>query len=274
MPIDWHYPISSRAVRYERNQLKSLRTIAVATVALFLPLHLWRTIYPFSDWAALPLSALAIALFIGTYAPAVSIYRARLDIAVHSTSPLSKLLTGRLHAGFITFVFIFVALPVLAWRSLTAEPVEVGAFIALSVGVSSLTIVTRTLLQPHLTLPFSRSVSIMIGTVAVAAVFVPLLAWINRNYVFQPGEFCEASLLQAVTFAINELPARRGWIAEILSVFYAMDAAKLWLVVQLGSSRWATIFFSLDSALVGFVVAHASAILTIFISDKIEKSNQ
>lgn len=64
---------------------------------------------------------------------------------------------------------------------------------------------------------------------------------------------------------MQDLPQRRGWIAEILAPMYAIDTVKLWLVAQLGSSQLITVLFSFETALVSFVVAHASAVLTNFV---------
>jgi len=254
--------------------LKALWIIPLATATLVLPLHLWRTLYPASDWALLFLVFLAVALFVGIFPLATSLYQTKLNIAVRSTSPFSKFLTGRVHAGFVAFIFIAAALPVLAWLALTASTVEVVGLVVLSAAAGSSSLGIRAWLRSHLTSLFARSAGIKIGTVATAIVFVPILAWINWNYAPHPGEIRTASLSQAITFAINELPARRGWIAEVLSVFYAMDAAKLWVSVQPSIPQRATILFSLDSALASFVVASTGAILTNSVSYMIEGTDQ
>ena len=87
------------------------------------------------------------------------------------------------------------------------------------------------------------------------------------------SDLSTANLSQAITLGINELPPRRGWIAEILSAFYAMDGAKLWLLLQSGSSRWATILFSIDSALGGFAVSASSSILSFLVTDLTDRQN-
>ena len=254
--------------------MKKLFAATLATVTLALPLHLWRVIYPASDWAALFLAALAAALFIVMYKISASLHRAKLNIAVLATSTYSKFLTGRLHAVITATAFIIVVLPVLAWQALTATIVEVAGLFILSVVAGSCSLAARIWLQRHLTPLFARSAGIKIGTIIPTIIFIPLLAWINWNYVAYSGEMRTANLSQAITFGINELPPRRGWIAEILSAFYAMDGAKLWLLLQSGSPRWVTILFSLDSALAGFAVSASSSILSLFVTDLTDRADR
>lgn len=236
-----------------------------------MPLYIWRTVYPVSDLAAIFLVALAILLFAAVYAPTASKYRARLSIEVRDTSPLSKLLTGRLHAVFIALVFIALAIPVLAWQALTASSEEVIGLAVLCLVTSTFSLVLHGRLRSHLSPWLARSAAITLGALTVAVIFVPLIIWINWNYAVHSGEIRTATFIQSVTISIDELPSRRGWIAEILSVFYALDGAKFWLVVQNASSRWAAILYSLDTALVSFVVAQTSAYLANSISGKIEE---
>ena len=189
-----------------------------------------------------------------------------MKIALRSDSPFSKFFKGRLYAGFVALVFIGVALPVLAWQSLIVQPVEAACLLVLSVAAGSASLGISAWLQSHLTSLFAQSAGIKIGAIAMAIAFIPILIWINSNYVIRPGEIHTASLSQAIILAINELPARRGWISEVLSVFYAMDAAKLWIVVEYKGYRWVALLYVFDSALVSFVLASISTIIPNSIS--------
>ena len=120
------------------------------------------------------------------------------------------------------------------------------------------------ILDAHLRQPYSGAMGLTLGAYLAALMFIPLLAWISWNFVEYRGEFRTADFSKAVTLGMQELPARRGWISEVLAPLYAIEAGKLWLVVQLGSSRWATILFSLDTTLVGFILARTAAIITNF----------
>ena len=93
--------------------------------------------------------------------------------------------------------------------------------------------------------------------------FVPLVAWVNWSYVSYPAELRDIDLSQAVLLGLQELPRRGGWVSEVLSPLFAYDAIKLWIVLQLGASRLATIIFSIDTALVSFIVARCIVTLTL-----------
>jgi len=257
---------------WEKPNFKVVHVIAavLATATLLMFLYLWRIFYPVSDWAIIFLLALAFLVFAAVFSPTASKYRARLRIEINETSPLSGWLTGRIHAGFVALAFTGVAMPVLAWQALTASWAEVMGFIALSVVSGSVMLRLYIWLGSHLSAWLARSAAITLAACAVGLIFIPLIIWINWGYAAHPGGIRIATLSQAVMISIDELPSRRGWIAEMLSFFYALDGAKLWLVVQLSPSRWATILYSLDASLVGFIVAKASAFLASFISNKIE----
>lgn len=257
--------------------MKAYWIIPLSTITLVLPLYLWRELYPSSDWALLFLVFLAVVLFIGVFSLTTSLHQTKMKIAVRSTSPFSKFFTGRFYAGFVALVFIGAALPVLAWQSLTAQPVEAACLLVLSIVAGSASFGISAWLQSHLTSLFAQSAGIKIGTIATAIVFVPILIWINLNYVSHPGELHpekNISLIKAVLFAINELPPRRGWIAEALSVFYAMDTAKLWLVGEFRAFQWVTILYVLDSALISFVVSSVGTIIPNSISYMLERTHQ
>ena len=164
----------------------------------------------------------------------------------------------------VAFGFTAVAMPVLSWQALSSKPAEMMGIGALCLLAGALSLMSQAWLIRHLHIPFTRSTGMTIGTVVIAVVFVPILAWINWNYVSHPGEM--VGLVEAMQIGINELPVRRGWIAELLAGFYGAEAAKWWFVLKFKSSYWVMVLFSLDSALVAFIVAKAFVVLTEFVN--------
>lgn len=250
--------------------MKAIGIICLAAISLLVPLLLWSSLYPQSDWAAAVLIPLAIGIFIGWYAPAAALARARLQVAIRATSWLSRWMTGRLGAALAAFLFTLAAVPVLAWQALTAAPEEALGLAALPLVAGGLSLGVQAMLRPHMNPPFARSAGIAAGTWGAALMFLPVLAWLNWSFASHPGAFRGASLDQAVMLGMQALPERRGPIAEFLSVFYAWDAAKLWLAVTFGSWRGVTILFSINAALVAIIVARASAVLTDFVQHVVE----
>ncbi|MYJ95522.1 MAG: hypothetical protein F4053_08060 [Proteobacteria bacterium] len=138
---------------------------------------------------------------------------------------VSKFLRGRIRATIDSLVFVTFAVPILAWQALgTAGPIA-PILVLLCIVASSMSLGFRCWLQRHFHAPFAASWSYALGAGAAAIVFVPILAWINWKYVLFPGEFLSLDFLEAVQFGVAEqLPPRRGWIAEILALPFAIES--------------------------------------------------
>lgn len=249
--------------------------IAIVIGLFALPLHLWRLLYPSSDWATLFLLPLAFCLFYVSFSLTLSVFKERLKVMVRASSPLAARLTGRFRAGFVASLFLVVALPTLAWQALTVSPREFSCLAALCLFAGYLSIRIQAWLRFHLTDIFARYLGMMFGAVVAALVFIPVLTWINYwSFVSHSGEFRTATFSDAIALGMRELPARRSFVAEMLAPFFAVEAIKLLLAAQFNSLRWITIIFSIHSALVCFVVAHACVMLTDFAQQMIKRPNR
>lgn len=77
-----------------------------------------------------------------------------------------------------------------------------------------------------------------------------------------------ASFTEAMQSGFHKLPERRGWIAEILAIGYAFEAAELWLIAQLREYPSVTLLFNMDTALFGFLASRASVVITHFVESR------
>ena len=205
---------------------------------------------------------LAGMLFFGTYLPAMEMRRAKIKAAVLPSSRLSKVLTGRASTALFSLGFAIIAVSVLAWQAITVSAVELLGLVALCISAGFLSIKMQVWLSGHLLTPFARVMGTAYGYALSGFLFMFVLAWINWNYVLHPSTIHGDTLLEAIRRSVIELPERSGWIIEILSVFYALETAKIWCVVRLGASFWITVLYSLEAALVAFVVAKSVAAVT------------
>ena len=245
-----------------------------SALLLTVPLCLWRISYPLTDWAVIFLAVLAPMLFAGIYSRRKDLLRARYRAAAREESWVSGFLRGRIRAAIDSLVFVAVALPILAWQALgTADPIA-SVLILLCMVASGMSLGFRCWLQRHFHGPFAASWGFALGAGAAAIVFVPILAWINWKYVVFPGEFLSLSFLEAVQFGVAEqLPPRRGWIAEILALPFAIESAQLWVTAKYGSTMaWIPAVYSIYLALVAFIVARASTALASFAGDALRIS--
>lgn len=235
----------------------------LATSLLVVPLVVWRWLFGITDWAVVPLIVLVALLFFGFMPIGAAVYKARLRAALRSDASIAKVFTGKLKAYVESAVFAVVAAVLLSWQALTITAEELGAIVTLSLavglGFSFVKAWTNTQFQE----PFNTFLAFSSATWIVGGMFVPLVAWVNWNYVSYPAELHNIDLPQAILLGLQELPRRGGWVSEVLSPLFAYDAIKLWIVLQLGTSRLATIIFSLDTALVSFIVARCIVTLTL-----------
>ena len=88
-----------------------------------------------------------------------------------------------------------------------------------------------------------------------------MLAWVNWSFTPQPGAIRSSGLEEALRLGLSQLAARRGWVAELLALFYVLEYGKLWFVVQADSPKWFSFWYSIDAALISFLPARASAVL-------------
>jgi hypothetical protein len=249
----------------KRATLALLLVPFLSATLLFLTLYIWRIAYPWSDWASLGFIPLTLILFFGHMVHSVEIYRARLHTAIRVESSLSSILTGNIWAILRTFTLLLVAIPLMAWQALVSEIHETITLFVLCLFSGGLFSFLKLRISSHFHNPFSDMFAISSGTWIIAIIFIPIIAWMNFGYTSHAGENLTADLTEAVMLRLKDLPLRQSSIAEILAPMYAYEAAKLWIVVQLGESKWAVVLFSLDTALISFIFARVSIVLNLTI---------
>ena len=244
----------------------SLAVVAASVLLLAIPLYLWRLTYPLADWAALFLAPLTVMLLLGFGKPRAAMLHARYLAAVRSDSKLAAYATGRTRAFIESLVFVVVTVPMLAWQALTVNSLVAPVLVVLCAAASGMALGLRRWLNHHLCDPYSTAYGASFAALIGAVCFVPLLWWINWNYVTFPGEFRSMGFLDAVQFGVTEeLPPRRGWIAEILALFYSVESMQLWLTTRYGTANaWVPAAYGLYLALVAFLVARTSTALACF----------
>ena len=238
------------------------------SVALSLSLFVWRTLYPLSDLAVVALAPLAAFLFVGSFSNSKAANLASVKCAVKGSSPLVWLIRGRIRALLGALALIFVAVPVLGGHALTATNLEFLLIALLSFVVSMLFADAEVKLLNHLRRPFARIAAISLATLIGMLLFAPLLAWIDWNFTPKPAAIRSADFWEAISLGFSHLPERRGWVAELLAAFYALEYAKLWIAVQEEAPKWLTVLYSIDAGLICFVAARAAAVVMSMVQVK------
>lgn len=251
---------------------RSLLNALAATMFAGLSLALWRLSYNSTDWAALSLIPLAFVIAAGSWPLALDPWRARLHVALRPNSPLSPWLKGWLQAGFITIVFTFTAVLLLAWQALNVVVSE-AVLLTLAFFLSAALFASvQSWLLRHFFQPFARCIATTIVTSIVALPFMIILAFVTWSSALRPGAFLTADLPTALEIGLQNLPERGGWISSVLAIPYGYEAMKIWVVVQLKHYWIVGALFSLDAALFSFILCRSAVVVTQFVEAKVAKA--
>jgi hypothetical protein len=214
---------------------------------------------------------LAVVIYAGAWPLLLDPWKARFRVAVREDSALSRILTGKIRATALALFFTVAAVLLLAWQALSVGVAEGAILVLAAFTAGSVFAAGQSFLAHHFHQPFARAIATSVVTWIVAIPFALILSLSTWAWAAMPGSMLDASFSEALRLGLDRLPARGGWIAEVLAVPYAYDAAKLWLVVQLRDYPLVAVAFSLDAALVSFVLCRVSIVATQFAERQLPK---
>lgn len=244
------------------------RRLSIALVVTLLPalfLWLWKLTYGISDWAAIWLLCIVAMIFMGNWSITIDRWKAERGLVLRSGSWLAGWLTGRIGAFLSSTLLVLLLVPALAWNALTMSGSEVVVYLALVFASAWLFLWMQSFLAKHFVPPFDKIFATGPSAWVIGlpfSVILFLVTWYARSI---PPEILTADFSSALRSGLGEIPERRGWIAEILAFGYALEASKIWLIVQMRDYPIIAILFNLDMALFGFFAARASVVMTHFV---------
>lgn len=251
--------------------VRSIQSAFVAALFATLSLYLWRITYPSTDFAVLAVIPLAFVLGVGIWSLVLDPWKARLRVELREDSPFARLLTGKIRTAFLTIGFTTVTVTLLSWQALRTSAAEAAVMLAAFVISASVFTTVQAFIARHLHQPFARVVATALTTWLVALPFAVIIAYTTWAWATVPGAMLGASLSDAVQIGLAELPERGGRIADILSVPYAYEAAKLWVVVQMQDYPIVGALFSIDAALISVILTRSAIVITHVIEQHIMK---
>tara|TARA_R110002072_G_scaffold26023_7_gene86620 strand:+ start:1405 stop:2172 length:768 start_codon:yes stop_codon:yes gene_type:complete len=242
--------------------------VSIALVVTLIPallLSLWNLTLSYSDWAVLWLLVLAGMIFRGNWSIVIAHWRAERGIVLRAESWLSRWFTGRVWAFLSSATLVLALTPALAWQALTMSTVEAILLLTLAFASAWLFLSMRSFLARHVIPPFDRILATGPSAWLLGLPFSVILFFITWYTTTVPAEMFSASFSEIIQSNFRHIPETRGWIAEILAVGYAIEAAKLWLIAQLRNYPIVTLILNLDAALLGLLVARASVVIAHFV---------
>lgn len=245
------------------SQWQVLSAGAITCVVLLLPLTVWALGYQKTDIAVLCLLPLIGVLAVSNFQLSAATNKSYLQIAFLQSSKLRHLITGRISALVGSVIFGIVTGVLLGLNVLTLSRMEVQAYLVLLVTGVLLSSLLASWTQNQLKSPYSHTFSINISTVLLSFLFIPVVVWVNWNFVRYPGMIKTATLSEALNYSSSQLPNRRSWLVELVAIFEAFTIIKLWLVVKLDSPIWARILFSVDTSVASILLARGVSVINV-----------
>lgn len=232
--------------------------ILACTLALTLPLYLWRTLYPVSDWAALFLVPLLVMIFAGCYLVQIQRRQADLNAMIVAESWLNLWLKGRIRASFISLFISFFAVILLGFKAISADTIELVLITLIALSSFSIFVYLQNRLASHARPRYLPTLSTTLGSLVVGASFFPIHAYVSWAYTQVPGFFRSYSFNQAMIEGMHVLPERSGWVTELLTAVLTLENAKLWLVVNLTNNTYVLLIYVAYGATISFILARGS----------------
>jgi hypothetical protein len=225
------------------------------SLALALPLYLWQTLYPQSDWAALALLPLAMMIFVGSQKVALARRQAELTAILLPGSGLNRWLKGRIAATLSATLLTVITVPLLASKTLTARAPELFVLTLLCVSTFFIFELLHRKLAGHVQHQFLPTFVTNLSVLITGSFCFPIYTWMSWSLTPIPGHFRSAGFSDAMLQGLTTLPERSGWITELLSLIVTLENAKLWLFVNLGNNPVLLLVYVIYAATLCFVIA-------------------
>lgn len=211
-------------------------TVAAGTVIVLALLCIWRLLQPLTKGAAIAPLLLAVPVFFGTRSVQAARRRAWGKAAIRPASPLAALLTGRIGATVVAAGVTVVAVPLTAAEVALARPAELWLLAALVplAGLAQAMLAHR--LGRHLHRPWADPLADRLALALVGGLFVGLHVWLDWFTATLPG-YLQLPFAPAMQQAMAAVPGPAGPVTTALQAAQAGDAARMWLLLHLGSDR-------------------------------------
>lgn len=257
----------------ENEGLAVIRQILGVVVVMFvfgLSLLLWKLVFDKGDWAVVTLLPLFFMVYTGCYQVMLRRRRAILLVALRSESYFVRILRGRIFSFVISFVISAVATLVLAFEAITISFPELAVLTSLCLLALGLYKFFTVRLNSHFNDSFLPALCTTLSVVLSGLAMAPIYAWVELKYVFRPGYIDALPLVEAIKETLEQSAVVGGATNEVLSIFYALDSAKLWFVVNAESQNWiaphllTTAYVMIDAAICFLVARSIVAVAAFF----------
>lgn len=265
--------IISIAIFLKKNSMNLFLRLIGVTIPTIIILCIWRLCFPFTDFAFFALTPIFVVLLVSSYKAHFLVNKHIYTLAIKHESQLKNILSGRLSACCRALLFSSSATFTIAYVSISLDIINSKILIFSVLFGFFISLIYSNYISKHLNPPYSDYLGIKSMSYFLSLLLVGSLAqqsWAQETYSVS---LMDANFLNALLIGIKNAPkhSEGSMIAEVLAPLYAYDAFKFWAVNKLGGSFILKILLSIDSAIVGVLLAKSIISVSFFFN--INKDN-
>ena len=239
--------------------------IVASTLAVSVPLLLWRLTFKSTDWGALFLLPLAVVLFLGVRKVLLATIGARATLELRGDSPISLAKAVGIRATNFSTLFVIVTLPVLAFEGAVASWRVLLAMVGLCAASSAIALKAPGRFERHFNEPFAKMYGLAFGAALGAVAFIPALIYLN----VASGE-CD--FLTGVWSLMK--PQEGRVFKNLVELIHVIECGQLKAIGWLTWGQAVVLpLYGLLVSLVAFAFAEASAFATVVVQDLLKSDS-
>ena len=238
--------------------------IVASTLAVSVPLLLWRLTFKSTDWGALFLLPLAVVLFLGVRKVLLATIGARATLELRGDSPISLAKAVGIRATNFSTLFVIVTLPVLAFEGAVARWPVLLAMIGLCAVSSAIALKAPGRFERHFNEPFATMYGLTFGAALGAVAFIPVLIYLNVA-------LGECDFRTGVSLV---LPQEGRMFKSLVGLNHLFECVQLEAIGWLTWGQAVVLpLYGLFVSLVAFAFAEASAFATVVVQDLLKSDS-
>lgn len=244
--------------------LKLIGMISLLTIML----SIWRLFFQYTDLAFFTLTPIFFALLISTYKVNFHVKKHIYSVAIKTHSPLKNIFSGRISTFIRALLFSSSATFTIAYVCISFSPYDSKILICFVLFGFVASFLYSDFISKHLNAPYTKYLGINSMYYLLSVLLVGCIALQSWNEDVYSVHLLEVGFLDALLIGIQNAPTHSegSIIAETFVPLYAYDAFKFWAVNKLGGSLILKMLLSIDSAVVGILLAKSVVTLSFFFS--------
>ncbi|MDG1816401.1 MAG: hypothetical protein P8H22_09905 [Glaciecola sp.] len=242
--------------------LKLIGLISLLTIMLCM----WRLFFQYTDLAFFALTPIFVVLLMSSYNVHLNVKKHIYLVAIKTNSPLKNIFSGRISAFILAFLFSSSATFTIAYVCISVDPYDSKMLILFVLFGFAASFLYSDFISRHLNAPYSKYLGMNSMSYFLSILLVGCIALQSWNEDAYSVNLLTVEFLDALLIGIQNAPihSEGSIIAEAFVPLYAYEAFKFWAVNKLGGYLILKMLLSIDSAVVGVLLAKSIVTVSFF----------